>query len=70
MDKDGLAEVERRMQEAFDQLDKEIDPTFKYESTEKNKTNRYKIGMLLAGSLIKDDAPCLFLALRKSLLKI
>lgn len=35
MDKDGLAEVERRMQEAFDQLDKEIDPTFKYESTEK-----------------------------------
>ena len=35
MDRDGLAEVERRMQEAFDQLDKEIDPTFKYESTEK-----------------------------------
>ena len=53
MDKDGLAEVERRMQEAFDQLDKEIDPTFKYESTEKNKTNRYRIGMLLAGSFIK-----------------
>ena len=61
MDKDGLAEVERRMQEAFDQLDKEIDPTFKYESTEKNKTNRYRIGMLLAGSLIKDDAPVFFL---------
>ena len=70
MDKDGLAEVERRMQEAFDQLDKEIDPTFKYESTEKNKTNRYRIGMLLAVVSSKDDAPCLFLALRKSLLKI
>lgn len=30
MDKDGMAEVERRMQTAFDQLDKEIDPNFKY----------------------------------------
>lgn len=31
IDKDGLAEVERRIQVAFDQLDKEVDPTFKYE---------------------------------------
>lgn len=30
MDKAGLDEVERRMTTAFDQLDKEIDPTFKY----------------------------------------
>ncbi|MGX7195739.1 lysophospholipid acyltransferase family protein [Enterococcus olivae] len=28
---DGLAEVERRIQGAFDQLDKEIDPSFRYE---------------------------------------
>ncbi|MDH6363852.1 1-acyl-sn-glycerol-3-phosphate acyltransferase [Enterococcus sp. PF1-24] len=31
MDKDGLAEVETRLQGAFDQLDTEIDPNFKYE---------------------------------------
>lgn len=30
MDKAGLAEVERRTQAAFDQLDKEVDPSFKY----------------------------------------
>lgn len=28
---DGLAEVERRIQGAFDQLDKETDPSFRYE---------------------------------------
>ncbi|MTD41574.1 1-acyl-sn-glycerol-3-phosphate acyltransferase [Erwinia sp. CPCC 100877] len=32
MDKDGIAEVERRMQTAFNQLDQEIDPNFKYEA--------------------------------------
>ncbi|KAF1296382.1 acyl-phosphate glycerol 3-phosphate acyltransferase [Enterococcus sp. JM4C] len=31
MDKEGLAEVERRTQEAFNRLDKEIDPNFTYE---------------------------------------
>ncbi|MFV0560704.1 MAG: lysophospholipid acyltransferase family protein [Enterococcus sp.] len=31
MDKEGLAEVERRTQAAFEKLDKEIDPEFKYE---------------------------------------
>lgn len=30
MDKEGIAEVERRMQKAFDQLDKEINPNFTY----------------------------------------
>lgn len=30
MDKEGIAEVERRMQAAFDQLDKEINPNFTY----------------------------------------
>lgn len=34
MDKEGIAEVERRMQNAFDSLDKEIDPNFKYEIKE------------------------------------
>jgi 1-acyl-sn-glycerol-3-phosphate acyltransferase len=32
MDKEGLAEVERRTQEAFDQLDKEVDPNFVYDA--------------------------------------
>lgn len=32
LDKDGLAEIEQRMQAAFDQLDKEVDPNFKYEA--------------------------------------
>lgn len=36
MDKAGLAEVERRVQGAFDQLDREIDPNFKYVAKEKN----------------------------------
>ena len=31
MDKEGMAEVERRIQASFDQLDKEVDPSFKYE---------------------------------------
>ena len=31
MDKEGLEEVERRTQGAFDQLDKEVNPDFKYE---------------------------------------
>lgn len=30
MDKAGLAEVERRIQSAFDALDQEIDPNFTY----------------------------------------
>lgn len=30
MDKEGLAEVERRIQGSFDQLDQEVDPNFKY----------------------------------------
>lgn len=30
IDKDGMAIVEQRIQAAFDQLDKEIDPSFKY----------------------------------------
>lgn len=30
LDKDGLAEVEHRVMTAFDQLDKEIDPNYKY----------------------------------------
>ncbi|MGX7243499.1 lysophospholipid acyltransferase family protein [Enterococcus quebecensis] len=34
MDKEGIAEVERRMQASFDNLDKEIDPNFKYEVKE------------------------------------
>lgn len=37
MDKAGLDEVERRMTTAFDQLDKEIDPTFKYIPTPKKE---------------------------------
>ncbi|WP_368251619.1 lysophospholipid acyltransferase family protein [Enterococcus sp. 2201sp1_2201st1_B8_2201SCRN_220225] len=32
MDKEGLAEVERRIQSAFDTLDKEIDPSFTYQA--------------------------------------
>ncbi|MGC6769928.1 lysophospholipid acyltransferase family protein [Enterococcus sp. LJL128] len=32
MDKDGIAEVERRMNEAFAALDQEVDPSFKYEA--------------------------------------
>ena len=34
MDKEGIAEVERRLQDSFDRLDKEIDPSFKYEVKE------------------------------------
>lgn len=34
MDADGLAEVERRIQSAFDALDQEIDPNFHYEVKE------------------------------------
>ncbi|EOH99348.1 1-acyl-sn-glycerol-3-phosphate acyltransferase [Enterococcus sp. DIV0840] len=34
MDKEGIAEVERRMQATFDSLDQEIDPNFKYEVKE------------------------------------
>jgi 1-acyl-sn-glycerol-3-phosphate acyltransferase len=33
MDKEGLAEVERRISSAFNQLDAEIDPTYHYEVT-------------------------------------
>ena len=36
MDKAGLAEVESRVQNAFDQLDYEIDPTYKYIAKEKD----------------------------------
>ena len=36
MDKDGLAEVEKRGQQAFDQLDHEINPDYNYRSKEKN----------------------------------
>ncbi|MDT2612991.1 lysophospholipid acyltransferase family protein [Enterococcus dongliensis] len=36
MDKDGLAEVEKRVQHAFDQLDHEINPDYNYRSKEKN----------------------------------
>lgn len=32
MDKEGIAEVERRMNEAFAALDTEVDPTFTYEA--------------------------------------
>ncbi|MBL1225332.1 lysophospholipid acyltransferase family protein [Enterococcus sp. BWR-S5] len=32
MDKDGIAEVERRMNESFEALDQEVDPNFKYEA--------------------------------------
>lgn len=32
MDKEGIAEIERRMQTSFDRLDQEIDPNFKYEA--------------------------------------
>lgn len=32
MDKEGIAEIERRMQTSFDHLDQEIDPNFKYEA--------------------------------------
>ncbi|WP_086349129.1 lysophospholipid acyltransferase family protein [Candidatus Enterococcus clewellii] len=32
MDKEGIAEVERRMNEAFAALDTEVDPTFAYEA--------------------------------------
>lgn len=31
MDAEGMAELERRMQSAFDQLDNEVNPDFKYE---------------------------------------
>ncbi|MBO0423337.1 acyl-phosphate glycerol 3-phosphate acyltransferase [Enterococcus plantarum] len=31
MDKEGIAEVERRLQTSFDSLDQEIDPNFNYE---------------------------------------
>lgn len=34
MDKEGIAEVERRLQGSFNQLDQEIDPNFKYETKE------------------------------------
>lgn len=34
MDKEGIAEVEGRMQASFDRLDKEIDPNFNYEVKE------------------------------------
>lgn len=32
MDKEGIAEVERRMNESFAALDQEVDPSFKYEA--------------------------------------
>ncbi len=32
MDKEGMAEVERRIQASFDRLDKEVDPSFRYEA--------------------------------------
>ena len=32
MDKEGIALVEQRMNQAFEQLDQEVDPTFKYEA--------------------------------------
>lgn len=32
IDKDGIAEIEQRMQNAFNQLDQEIDPTFIYKA--------------------------------------
>ena len=35
LDEAGLQEVENRLQQAFDQLDKEVDPTFRYEVKEK-----------------------------------
>ena len=37
LDKAGLEEVERRMQEAFDQLDNQINPDFVYEKPEKKE---------------------------------
>ena len=37
LDKAGLEEVERRMQEAFDQLDNQINPDFIYEKPEKKE---------------------------------
>ena len=37
MDKEGLAEVERRIQGAFTKLDQEIDPNFVYEVEEKKR---------------------------------
>ncbi|MHC5247381.1 lysophospholipid acyltransferase family protein [Enterococcus sp. HY326] len=35
MDKAGMDEVERRIQTAFDQLDKEVNPNYKYVASEK-----------------------------------
>lgn len=32
IDKDGIAEIEQRMQNAFNQIDQEIDPTFIYKA--------------------------------------
>lgn len=37
MNKEGIAEVERRIQTAFDQLDKEVDPTFEYKIEKKEE---------------------------------
>jgi len=37
MDKEGLAEVEHRIQGAFTKLDQEIDPNFVYEVEEKKR---------------------------------
>ncbi len=34
-DKEGMAEIERRTQAAFDKLDKEVNPDFKYEIKKK-----------------------------------
>ena len=35
-DKEGMAEIERRTQAAFDRLDKEVNPDFKYEIQKKD----------------------------------
>lgn len=37
MNKEGISEVEQRLQTAFDALDAEIDPNFRYVATEKNQ---------------------------------
>lgn len=44
-DKEGMAEIERRTQAAFDKLDKEVNPDFKYEV--KNKMISLCVGGLL-----------------------
>lgn len=64
MDKAGLAEVERRVQGAFNQLDEEIDPTYKYVAKEKVQTDSV-YGFIKIGSTLNCRVWNLFFSLAK-----